>query len=216
MRAARGPDRPVRAASPAPAGAGPSTIAVAESFLEDPGKRKRLLRFCLWHLGRGATAEDAEDALSDFVKDCLPKVCAHYKADKGSFEAYLNTSLRNFCWKRGKELRRKRRVEIAVEQMSPADGVPADFDDPSPGCSPAEMLEQQEERSAVRNAVAMLSAEDEAVILLRYKDELSHAEIGERLNISEGAARTRLHRAQERVRQYLAVRHGGQGHDRTQ
>lgn len=48
-----------------------------------------------------------------------------------------------------------------------------------------------------------LSKEDREILILRFEQRLSCAEIGDRLGISEGACRSRLHRALQRCKRFL-------------
>ena len=48
-----------------------------------------------------------------------------------------------------------------------------------------------------------LSKEDREILILRFEQRLSYAEIGDRLGISEGACRSRLHRALQRRKRFL-------------
>lgn len=48
-----------------------------------------------------------------------------------------------------------------------------------------------------------LSKEDREILILRFEQRLSYAEIGDRLGISEGACRSRLHRALQRCKRFL-------------
>jgi hypothetical protein len=52
------------AAPVAPAAPG---LAAINALFEDPVSLRDLLKFCLWHLGDGATVPDAEDACTTFT-----------------------------------------------------------------------------------------------------------------------------------------------------
>ena len=52
-------------------------------------------------------------------------------------------------------------------------------------------------------ALGRLSAADRAVVLLRVREELSYAEIAERLGENEAALRKRYERAKKRLARYL-------------
>lgn len=83
---------------------------------------------------------------------------------------------------------RKRAAE-AARAPAPADLAPAD----PPGASEA--------ASVVAAAVARLSPRDQSI--LRYEERASNAEIGKRLDVSEGAAKKAAHDARERLRKIL-------------
>ena len=58
-------------------------------------------------------------------------------------------------------------------------------------------------RLALQQALAGLAPMDRAVLVLRYLDDLSVAEVADRLGVSPGAVRNRSMRALERVRPLL-------------
>lgn len=70
--------------------------------------------------------------------------------------------------------------------------------------SPEERLLWEEEVGRLLSAIAELSPRDREMISLSYGTELSVAEIGEILNLSGGAVRTRLWRALGRLRKVLS------------
>lgn len=90
---------------------------------------------------------------------------------------------------RRKEIRRRQRERTAMSQETPTD-------------SPNENWEQA--RPLIDAAICELSSSDQAAIALRYFDAKSHAEIGQRLGISEDAARMRIKRAIDKLRGLLA------------
>jgi RNA polymerase sigma-70 factor (ECF subfamily) len=55
-------------------------------------------------------------------------------------------------------------------------------------------------REDLRRALRNLSAEDRAVVFLRFYEDMTSPEIGEVLGISDTAARSRIHRALRRLR----------------
>jgi len=56
---------------------------------------------------------------------------------------------------------------------------------------------------AVTTALQGLSPRDSLVLRLRYEEELGNAEVGEKLGITEGAAKKAAHDARERLRREL-------------
>jgi len=61
-------------------------------------------------------------------------------------------------------------------------------------------------RTRLNQAIGLLPARLRSVLELREELGLSHREIAQRLNITESAAKVRLHRARERIRMTLAHR----------
>ena len=85
---------------------------------------------------------------------------------------------------------RKRAAEAA---RAPASVDPAPVD--PPGASEA--------ASVVAAAAARLSPRDQSILRWRYEERASNAEIGKRLDVSEGAAKKAAHDARERLRKIL-------------
>jgi RNA polymerase sigma-70 factor (ECF subfamily) len=69
----------------------------------------------------------------------------------------------------------------------------------SSGTSPSRRMVRDEVRRRVREALDRLAARDREVLVLRYMEQLSTAEIAAVLGISEGAVKTRHFRAIERL-----------------
>lgn len=76
--------------------------------------------------------------------------------------------------------------------------------DPAPG--PGEQVEQRERVAAVRAALARLSPEQRAVIVLRYYLDLSEDEMARRLDTAPGTIKSRLHAARRRLAGLLGGR----------
>ncbi|HWI60406.1 MAG TPA: sigma-70 family RNA polymerase sigma factor [Symbiobacteriaceae bacterium] len=69
--------------------------------------------------------------------------------------------------------------------------------------SPESSLLDREEREQVWAALQDLSADHRAVVVLRYYEDLSEAEMAEVLGISPGTVKSRLHYARERLERKL-------------
>ncbi len=68
---------------------------------------------------------------------------------------------------------------------------------------------------ALRQALGALSEEDREILTLEAWEELRPAEIAVALGCSPGAARTRLHRARQHLREMLEVSQGQAGYSET-
>jgi RNA polymerase sigma-70 factor (ECF subfamily) len=109
------------------------------------------------------------------------------------------------------ELRRRRVVrfsELGWEADDEGeDRLPlASLIDPSP--SPEEALEQHELQRALREAIQGLPPRLRPVVLLRYQDQLSFSEIGQRLQMPASTAKSYFYRARPLLRATLTA----QGH----
>lgn len=93
-------------------------------------------------------------------------------------------------------LRRSRERRVEREQRAAVDSVVP---------SPQQILECEEERRRVVEAVLALDEPYRAVVLLRHFDELPPRAIAARLRLPVETVKTRLKRAQERLRRTLAL-----------
>ena len=69
---------------------------------------------------------------------------------------------------------------------------------------PLDWLLADERRRLVRRAILELSSRDAEILLLKYSEDWSYAQLAAHLGISHSAVEARLHRARERLRQQLA------------
>lgn len=76
-------------------------------------------------------------------------------------------------------------------------GMPTEIPDPAP--SPERRAASRLDLAAVRSAMAALPELDRAALVLRAEEGLPYAEIARVLDLSEGAARLRVHRARRRL-----------------
>ena len=77
------------------------------------------------------------------------------------------------------------------------------FPDPA-AIEPDGALETEDVVSAVRAAIGRLPERQRMALILAKYDELSYAEIGEVMGISEKAVKSTVHRARESLREWLA------------
>lgn len=80
--------------------------------------------------------------------------------------------------------------------------VPLVGDVPAAG-GPEEALRGRERVDSLQSALLGLSADDRQVIALRHFAELSYAEIGEALGLTEKTVKSRLHEARQRLGRVL-------------
>ena len=72
------------------------------------------------------------------------------------------------------------------------------------GDTPGDRMMRDEQASQVHAALALLSDEHRAILVLREMDELDYDAIAEILTINIGTVRSRLHRARAQMREKLA------------
>lgn len=204
MRSLRS-DQSSRAEVPVSLGIASSIDELAEALFGNDDSLRKLLWWCLRHLGTAATKEDAEDALQEFSDKRLPRVIATYRPGSQSLESYVYLCLKRLCWRRGRKLKEQRRRELSLTELA-ADGngsranTKVSSDEIAAARTQAvDSLVLQEDCATVRSLLSKLSPSDQKVISLHYEHELTAAEIASQLHLSEGAVEARLHRARRRL-----------------
>ena len=103
-------------------------------------------------------------------------------------------------------LRKRRRTtslaEDEIERLQPR-FVAGMYAEPYETWSPHKLAERAERRALVHAAIEQLPDDYRTIVTLRDIEELSTAETARILEISEGAARVRLHRARQALRKLL-------------
>lgn len=137
------------------------------------------------------TAAEAEDLMHDVCLEVWRK--AHtYEPERGSVRAWLLVRVRSRALDRIKSDRHVRRAAAEPEEVAGAVGHEAD----PTLCA---------DYVRVRRALGGLPPEHRAVLDLAYFEGLTLQEIGERLTIPIGTAKSRLSRAIGKLREDLGV-----------
>jgi RNA polymerase sigma-70 factor (ECF subfamily) len=140
----------------------------------------RVYGYCFYQLGDHHDAEDATERTFMAALRGLDRF-----EDRGStFRAWLFRIARNTVANAHRS-RRRRRTEP----------LPDSFERPAPNADPAGLVALADELHAVRHAIAEMPDDRRQVIVLRFVDGLSSAEVAEVLDRSPGAVRVLLHRA---------------------
>ncbi len=135
----------------------------------------------------GSRAEAEEVAQEVFLK--LIERVDQYDG-RAPVASWLFAIAANAC--RDRLRRASRRTSVSLTAVAEA---------AAPDPPPDRRLVEDERRARVRRALALLSEEQrEALILARYH-ELPYSEIARALSISEGAVKTRIFRAMERLKE---------------
>jgi len=117
-------------------------------------------------------------------------------------ESRLSTWLYRIAWREGlRQAAKERREDGRTAPLEIVIGRPDGAEDQ------LRTLERQETALRVRAALARLGDRDREVLALRYLEDLSVAEVAERLGISATAAKVRSHRALTRLRVVLEGDH---------
>jgi RNA polymerase sigma-70 factor (ECF subfamily) len=109
-----------------------------------------------------------------------------FRPARGSAEAWLFGIARHAALD---ELRRLRRRATLQHEPEDPDGPPAD-----------DHVDGVIRRETVRAAMAQLEPRDRDLVALKYHADLSNAEIGQLIGLSESNVGTRLHRVLEKLR----------------
>ncbi len=128
---------------------------------------------------KGATPEVAEDLAQDTMVQVWRKASL-YSPGKGSVSTWIFTIARNL---RIDTFRRARGVRF--EEIS-------NFDFESDEPSGEDAVTGIQESAIVSDAVKTLPAEQREVILLAFRDDLTHMEIAEQLDLPLGTVKSRM------------------------
>jgi RNA polymerase sigma-70 factor (ECF subfamily) len=158
---------------------------------EAEAERVYLLRLCAYLTGSAEAAED-------LVQETLIEAWRHEDGlrDPERRRAWLSGIARNVCkrW-----LRRQDRASLKLEMLPTESHPKVDGDIEAD-------LERSELVQLLDRALALLPADTRDVLVARFVQELPHAEIAERLRMSEGAVKVRVHRGKISLRHLLTTR----------
>ncbi len=137
------------------------------------------------------------DAARDVAQDAL--VQAYVKLETFERASGFYTWLYRIAMNMAISYRRRDKPTVSVEHAREALGhEPVDR-----GASPTARLEQQERACQVRAALATLSEEHRAILILREIDGCAYEQIAEILDLPIGTIRSRLYRARLQLRDQL-------------
>lgn len=152
------------------------------------------LRWVAWRVVRNWA--DVEDV----VQDTLWKAYQHLPGyrERAPISAWLSRIALN----EGVRLlrnRRTRKIDLAGPDVPLYDVPPV----AARGDSPEQILVSNEIHEIVCNCIERMRPDYRAILSLRILDDLSYAEIAQRLELSLGAVKTRIHRARRVLRGML-------------
>src|SRR5262245_5423317 len=169
--------------------------------------RDRLRQLVALRLDRRLAARvDPSDVVQEALADAARKLPAYLRQPPLPFYVWL----RRLACERLVKLRlrhvRAGKRSVTREQPAPlADGSALELARRlvAPGTSPSHQVLRQELHGQVRDALDRLGERDREVLVLRYLEQLSTAEIAAVLEITPGAVKVRHLRALERLRALL-------------
>jgi len=164
-----------------------------------------------------ATARRLTDSEQD-AKDCVQEtfLLAHRRLHqfqrRSKFSSWLHRILVNVAL--GKSRKRSRQPEVSLEDLMPVFDERDCREEPL-GSLPEDadvLLEREDVRVAVRDAIAHLPDGHREILLLRDIEGRTTAEAADALGITETAAKVRLHRARAALKRLLEPVMGVEGH----
>ncbi|MBI1372076.1 MAG: sigma-70 family RNA polymerase sigma factor [Phycisphaera sp.] len=152
----------------------------------------RILRYCLRRLFCRSVAEDLT---SDIFLTAATKIDTFRGHSEGEFAQWLYTIATNRinAYLRSFDRRRKLLQSAAEEQRQRADAA-RDADD-------------RPDWPELYEAVLSLKPRDQALIALRFMQDLPHEQIAAILNLRPGAVRVAIGRALNKLRKRFGIRH---------
>lgn len=102
-----------------------------------------------------------------------------------SFATWLLSIAAHYCI----DQRRRNKMPLMSLELLPEDGAP----DNSP--VPEKIVSRNQEDASIRKLLDQLAPQDKAAVIMRYWYDLSDEEIGQSLNLSVSAVKSRLFRA---------------------
>jgi RNA polymerase sigma-70 factor (ECF subfamily) len=148
-------------------------------------------RIYRYHYYRTFHAETAEDLTSQTFMQALEHL-ARYNEDKGTFSAWLYTIARNLLIDHVRVHRRQVDIEDGWDLLQDAR-------------SSANRIEQHDLLERIEKYLHTLSAEQREILILRFWDECSYAEIAHTLHKSEAACKMSASRALAHLRKHAPL-----------
>jgi RNA polymerase sigma-70 factor, ECF subfamily len=144
---------------------------------------------------------DHADDAQDVVQDAFLNAYQSLESFNGRSEFF--TWLYRIAFNTAISLKRKRRVVLSLEPGRSDDQPGMEPADESEETRPGSALERTEDEQRLLRALARLSPEHRAVLVLADLDERKYDEIAEVLQVPIGTVRSRLHRARAELRSLL-------------
>jgi RNA polymerase sigma-70 factor (ECF subfamily) len=146
-------------------------------------------------------AEDAHDVVQEAFLN------AYQSLDGFKGDALFFTWLYRIAVNTAISLKRRQRSAVSIDARRNGEGAVEPLD-PSQESSPGHALEQAEQERRIQRALARLSPEHRAVLVLKDMEGQKYETMAEVLQVPIGTIRSRLHRARVELRELLE-RDGG-------
>lgn len=139
---------------------------------------------------------DAQEVTQDAFLRACQALTGRYdekKCGELALQPWLFRITRNLAYSRGSKRRSRKEVPLP-DQGGGRDGIPSN---PAGGIRD---LESSGERKALRTALSSLSLEERELVLLRFLEEMSYAEIATIIGGSDASVRGKVFRALRKLR----------------
>jgi RNA polymerase sigma-70 factor (sigma-E family) len=162
-----------------------------------PASGSRLASLYEDHVGRAVALATLltgdRDAAQDIAHDAFLRVAGRFGdlRDPGAFGPYLRTTVVNLCRARGRRIERERRL---LPRHADPEAVEPD--------------RTADDRDQMWSVIQTLPYRQRAVLVLRYWEDLSEAQIGEVLKCSPRAVNSLLSRARGSLRDAIGRSEG--------
>jgi RNA polymerase sigma-70 factor (ECF subfamily) len=144
-------------------------------------------------------ADNAEDA-RDVVQEAFLHAYQSLHTFKG--DALFFTWLYRIAVNTAISMKRKKRVVLRIQPLAEG-GNAVEPLDPSEMTRPGHAMEMAEEERRVHGALAKLSQEHRAVLVMKDMEGMKYEEMADILGVPVGTIRSRLHRARLELRDLL-------------
>ena len=141
----------------------------------------KLYRFLLFRVGDGVLAEDL---VAEAFLRVVDKIDSFRGLTVASFSAWLYRIARNLAADHHR--RRAKREVTSVEQVALVE---------SPGGNPAQAVENHQAHQQLYAAMARLTPDQQEVILFKFFEGMSNAQVAAMLGKTEGSVKSLQHRA---------------------
>jgi RNA polymerase sigma-70 factor, ECF subfamily len=139
--------------------------------------------------------EDAYDVVQDAFLN------AYQSLDSFKGDSLFFTWLYRIAVNTAISFKRKRRVMVRIDTTGSNPSI--EPPDPSEETRPGHAIEQAEQEQRIQQALARLSAEHRAVLVLKDMEGQKYEDMAETLGVPIGTIRSRLHRARIELREVL-------------
>jgi len=163
----------------------------------------------VYNIARQSTHSETD--ADDVTQEVFIKVWRSIKAFRGesSLSTWIARIAMNTCMDFARKSKRRPSVSLTTftDPTDHADGMKElDITDEAASSNPEAAIEKAETTSIVRQAIADLSEDQRAPLILRDIEGYTYTEISEILNLELGTVKSRINRARQNVKQFLTSR----------